>query len=135
MARVLLQFQHLMLLFLLFVTTSCAAAQPHGIAVMARRHHDSNHRLPFVIPRGGDSDLMDEISDTIHDSFMDVAITPWLQKHAVLLIKVRSCTWHGCVIVLVPQRHSLAHYRQSLLPSLLLRYWHTVVSLVIRVKG
>jgi len=81
--------QYYVLVILSFLTYTGASAQRYyGIADYdkARRH---SNRLPFLIPRGGDNDLMDEISETIHDSFMDVAIAPWIKKHTVLIIKVR----------------------------------------------
>lgn len=71
--------QRLIIPILLFLTCACAA----------QRHNDmKTRRLAFIIPRGGDNELLDEISETIHDSVMDVAIGPWIQKHTVVIIKV-----------------------------------------------
>jgi hypothetical protein len=78
MALIHTRFQRLIVLILLFLTCACGAQ---------RRNYDK--RLPFTIPRGGDIELLGEISDTIHDSVMDVAIGPWIQKHTVVIIKVR----------------------------------------------
>eukprot|EP00544_Gedaniella_sp_CCMP2646_P015781 CAMPEP_0202486572 /NCGR_PEP_ID=MMETSP1361-20130828/5107_1 /ASSEMBLY_ACC=CAM_ASM_000849 /TAXON_ID=210615 /ORGANISM="Staurosira complex sp., Strain CCMP2646" /LENGTH=276 /DNA_ID=CAMNT_0049115755 /DNA_START=374 /DNA_END=1205 /DNA_ORIENTATION=+ len=52
----------------------------------------ARRRQSFTIPRGGDLELLDEISETIQDSVMDVTIGPWIQKHSILIVKtVVSC--------------------------------------------
>lgn len=77
------RFQRIVLLLFLFGTCAVCGAQRHII------HYDkARPRQPFSIPRGGDLELLDEISETIHDSVMDVTIGPWIQQHTVLIIKV-----------------------------------------------
>jgi hypothetical protein len=82
----------------------CGAQQHLNMYDKARR------RQSFTIPRGGDLELLDEISDTIQDSVMDVTIGPWIQKHSILIVKVkRQCESKAYTPLLLPSSRTLSH--------------------------
>ena len=96
---------------------SCATAQrAHGCGLVEYHKGARHSRLPFTIPRGGD-DLIDTVSDTVQDAFVDVAVGPWIKKHTVLIVKV-LLVGVSSYSVAHPYTKVAVHSRQSFLPFL-----------------
>lgn len=86
MASSLIRSQRFVLLFLLLLV--CCFAQRNG----AYAHKGTRHLRESVlmVPRGG------EIFEDVKDALVNIGIKPWVQKHTLLIGKVRSDARVGC---------------------------------------
>lgn len=83
MASTLFRSQRCLLLLLLLLASCLTQRNEAYTRKGARNLRDS----VFLAPRGGEVPLLDEL---VEDALVDVGIKPWVQKHTLLICKVRS---------------------------------------------